>query len=80
LAEARAGASESILVLESDDLALGNYVDIALAVVVELKGREDLPDVLSLVETDAGVTVWLVKERDAVFPDVPSPGPLPTHT
>jgi hypothetical protein len=76
LADARADASESILVLESNDLALGNYSDIAAAVVAGLTDRTDTPDVVCLVETDAGVTVWLIKERDSLFPDLPSPGPL----
>jgi len=76
LADARADASESILVLESNDLALGNYTDIAAAVVAGLTDRTDTPDVVCLVETDAGVTVWLIKERDSLFPDLPSPGSL----
>ena len=65
LAVARGGASESILVLESDDLAFGNYVDIAAGVIAGLEDRTDAPDVVCLVETDAGLDVWLVKERDA---------------
>lgn len=76
LADARADASESILVLQSNDLALGNYSDIAAAVMAGLTDRTDTPDVVCLVETDAGITVWLIKERDALFPDLPSPGPL----
>jgi hypothetical protein len=44
--------------------------------VAGLTDRTDTPDVVCLVETDAGVTVWLIKERDSLFPDLPSPGPL----
>jgi hypothetical protein len=63
-------------VLESDDLALGNYVDIAEATISEMSKRTDSPDVVCLVETELGADVWLIKEFGAAFPDVPSPGPL----
>lgn len=76
LAEARGEAGESILVLESNDLALGNYVDIATAVVSEVENRPDVPDVICLVETEAGADVWVIKERGSLFPDIPGPGPL----
>src|SRR6266542_1823910 len=76
LAAARGDTRESILVLESNDLALGNYVEIATAVESELENRHDIPDVVCLGETDAGLVVWLVKERESVFPDITNPGPL----
>jgi hypothetical protein len=76
LAAARLAVAESILVLESNDLALGNYVDIASAVVAELKERDDRPDVVCLIETEIQPDVWLIKERAGIFPDLSDPGPL----
>jgi hypothetical protein len=77
LAKASEGQCRSLLVLESDDLALGNYVEIASAATVAIEERKDVPDVICLVETELGADVWLVKEFSEVFPHVPSPGPLP---
>lgn len=77
LAKASEGQRRSLLVLESDDLALGNYVEIASAATLAIRGRKDIPDVICLVETELGADVWLVKEFSEAFPDVPSPGPLP---
>jgi len=77
LADAAGSRRRSLLVLESDDLALGNYVDIAEATISEISKRTDSPDVVCLVETELGADVWLIKEFGAAFPDIQSPGPLP---
>lgn len=76
LADAAGSGRRTLLVLESDDLALGNYVDIAEATISEMSKRTDNPDVVCLVETELGADVWLIKEFGAAFPDVQSPGPL----
>jgi hypothetical protein len=76
LADAAGPKGRSLLVLESDDLALGNYVDIAEATIAELSHRKDSPDVVCLVETELGADVRLIKEFSAAFPGVASPGPL----
>lgn len=73
LAAAAASKRRSLLVLESDDLALGSYGDIAAATVYELVQRTDVPDVICLVETELGADVWLIKEFSELFPDLSSP-------
>lgn len=77
LKEAAAGERTSILVFESEDLALSNYADIADATIRGLEGRSDAPDVICLVETEVDADVWLIKEHGSGFPDVETPGPLP---
>lgn len=80
LKRAAEGGRTSILVLESDDLALGNYSDVANATASGLGGRPDQPDVVVLVETEIDADVWLIKEHGSVFPDITAPGPLPLRT
>lgn len=74
----------SILVLESNDIALANSAAIGTAVVEELKKREnDIPDVICLMETEiepwAG---WVLKDGQQLFPDVSNAGPyyIDSHT
>ena len=74
----RHGELASLLVLESDDLALGNYPDIAEATVRGLENRSDVPDVIGLIETDIDADVWLIKEHEAMYPEIRDPGPIPT--
>lgn len=67
----------SVLVLESDDLALANCSLVASAVLDELKTRDDVPDQIYLVETEAEPwAVWTIKSGSRVFPDVPNSDPL----
>jgi hypothetical protein len=73
----RHGELASLLLLESDDLALGNYPEIAEATVRGLANRSDVPDVICLIETDVDADVWLIKEHEAVYPEVCDPGPMP---
>ena len=74
----------SILVLESNDISLGNHIDIADAVTKELSQRgDDVPDEVYLVETDGEPwTVWILKEGEKSFLDVPNAGPhyIEPHT
>lgn len=67
----------SVLVLESNDIALANSVDIAKAVVKELSERQDdIPDEVYLVETEIEPwVVWVLKEGPHLFPDVAEAGP-----
>jgi hypothetical protein len=76
LDDASAGDRTSILILESDDLALSNYVEIAEATVHGLAARLDAPDIVCLVETDLDADVWLIKEYSDFYPDIRDPGPL----
>jgi hypothetical protein len=65
----------SVLALESDDFQLSNVFVIYEAVVRALKERNDLPDVVVLVETDAvPMNAWVLKEGDVFGGDVPGHG------
>lgn len=69
--------AKSILVFESNDIALGNYVDIATAVIEEISKRsDDIPDEIYLVETEIDPwVIWVLKEGQIQFPNVINPGP-----
>jgi hypothetical protein len=71
-------AAESILVLESDDIALASFAAIGERLRDELLSRADQPDTIYLVETDRGLSwnLWILKSADLVFPDVPDSGPF----
>jgi hypothetical protein len=72
----------SVLLLESDDIALANRHVISEAVVGELKGRGDRPDFVFLVETDRGLAwqLWVVKDGDRQYPAIEEPGPFEIDT
>jgi len=77
LHRAKSGGRVSVLVLESDDLALANCSLVASAVLEELKTRDDVPDQIYLVETEAEPwAVWTIKCGSPVFPDTPASDPL----
>jgi len=68
----------SVLVLESDDIALANPVVIGNALVQGLSKRQgDVPDEVYLVGTELEQQwiVWVLKERSCQFPHVPKDGP-----
>ncbi len=69
----------SVLVLESDDVALANRHVTSHAIVEALSGRPDVPDVVLLVETDRGLewSLWVVKDGPASYPNIDEPGPHP---
>jgi hypothetical protein len=64
--------AESILVLESDDIALANHSVIGDAVRVVLADHTELPDHIYLVETDSGLVwqLWILKEGTQIFPQM----------
>jgi hypothetical protein len=68
----------SVLLLESDDIALANRHVVSEAVVEELEARTDQPDFVLLVETDRGLAweLWIVKEGDREYPTIDVPGPF----
>ena len=67
----------SVLLLESDDIALANRHVVSAAVIAELQSRTDVPDVVLLAETDRGVSwyLWVIKEGAEQYPDLRHPGP-----
>jgi hypothetical protein len=69
-----AGA-RSVLVLENRDLSLSNHVVILEASEEALKGRDDTPDELWLVDTTIGKewTVWCLIRDGFSFPDEETP-------
>lgn len=67
----------SVLVLESNDIALGNHVDIGIVAIEEISLREkDIPDEIYLVETEIKPWVlWVLKEKFYLFPEGINYGP-----
>ena len=67
----------SVLILESDDIALANRHVTSEAIIDALRDRTDIPDVVLLVETDRGVQweLWLVKDGHIMYPAIEEPGP-----
>ncbi|MFQ5658187.1 MAG: hypothetical protein ACE5G5_11640 [Candidatus Methylomirabilales bacterium] len=67
----------SVLVFESNDIALANCADIGEAFVKELSRRQDaIPDEVYLVETELERwAVWVLKEGSRLFPNVSEAGP-----
>jgi hypothetical protein len=62
----------SVLALESNDIQLSNASVIYDAVRQALEARDDEPDVVVLVETDAAsMNGWILKEGDRYGDDVP---------
>ncbi len=76
LLDARKGGRVSILVLESDDVALANLRAIATPTITELATRDDSPDVVIWARTSTRPwKAWLLKEGDKTHPNVPMGGP-----
>ena len=80
-ARAEAPGSESVLVLESCDIALGNEFDIAKIVTQELDLRSDAPDHVYVIDTfreEASRILWswlVAKEGPGRFPEITDGGP-----
>lgn len=69
LSDAQKTTSESLLVLESDDIALSNVFEVAAAFKAACEGLLSLPDLVFLAETDAGVPhVWVLKDGAVMLP------------
>ncbi len=61
----------SVLILESDDVALANRVVVAEATVVELARRRDAPDVVVWARTSTNP--WkcsFIKDGERLYPDI----------
>ena len=73
--------SRSILILESNDIALSNHHLISEAVVDELKKRQDIPDDIYLIEMEIKKrpTVWILKEKEKLFAQIEDRGPHYLH-
>ncbi|PIQ86404.1 MAG: hypothetical protein COV74_04920 [Candidatus Omnitrophica bacterium CG11_big_fil_rev_8_21_14_0_20_45_26] len=66
-------ATRSILVFESNDIAISNYPAIGNAFAsAMIHQRNDKPDEVYLVEN--GI-VWILKDGNVIFPEVNQPGP-----
>ncbi|MFQ5741471.1 MAG: hypothetical protein ACE5JX_20940 [Acidobacteriota bacterium] len=77
LLEAQRGGRVSVLILESDDIALANQVAIAEATVEELAARSDAPDVVIWARTSTQPwKAWLIKEGTDVHPHICAGGPF----
>jgi len=76
LFKAREGNRISILLLEYDDIFLGNDLEIGQDIIEELTSRNDVPDEIYLVDTC--ITKWSVsvlKEGIGLFPNIQNLGP-----
>ena len=72
LNDAKKSGSESVLVLESNDIALSNVFEVAAAFKAACQGLVSLPDLVFLTETDAGAPhVWILKDHDVMLPHEP---------
>ncbi len=77
LLEAQKEGRVSVLILESDDIALANQVAIAEATVEELAARSDAPDVVIWARTSTQPwKAWLIKEGTDVHPHICAGGPF----
>ena len=66
----------SILVLESNDIALTNWRAIANATLAELSTRSDTPDIVIWARTSSNPwKAWFLKDGDKTHPNVSSAGP-----
>jgi hypothetical protein len=59
---------ETVLVLESNDIALGNHHEIGMSVAATLLGRFDVPDHIFLVETEGKSIIWTLKQGVDIYP------------
>jgi len=66
----------SVLILESDDVALANRRAITKAIVAELSARDDTPDMVIWARTSTRPwKAWLLKDGAELHPNVPTAGP-----
>jgi hypothetical protein len=73
LLAARNDGCVSVLILESDDIALANRVVVAEATVMELKARDDIPDIVIWARTSTNP--WkgsFIKDGSELYPNVKS--------
>lgn len=69
--------ARSILILESNDLALSNHILIWKAVEAALQRRADVPDEIYLIEMELEnrPVIWILKEAGAYFSQIREHGP-----
>lgn len=66
---AQAYGLPSVLVLESNDIALSNIFEVAQAFKRAIGGRTQVPDLVFLIETDGfPLYGWLMKDGDTLWP------------
>lgn len=76
LLQASKGGRVSILVLESNDVALANQRAITKATLAELSTRSDAPDIVIWARTSTNPwKAWFLKDSDKTHPNVSSAGP-----
>lgn len=76
LLQASKGGRVSILVLESNDIALANRGAIAKVTLAELCTRSDTPDIVIWARTSTNPwKAWFLKDGDETHPNVSSAGP-----
>ena len=77
LAAEKAAGFETVLILESNDIALGGMPMIAAALQTAVAERADGPDLICLVETEIpGWIAWLLKEDDKFHDAIGNAGPF----
>ena len=80
LAGQKAAGLETILALESNDIALGNRAVVGQAVREALATRNDAPDLIYLIETEISpYAVWPLKDGVMIYPDGPLKGVPPIY-
>lgn len=78
LAEAkREFGATSVLILESNDIALANRHVISATVIEAIQSRPDVPDIILHVQTDRGLAwqLWVLKDDERIYPEVEDAGP-----
>lgn len=75
LQEEQATGRMSVLILESDDIALANRRRIAEAVVAELSARSDAPDIVLWARTSTQPwKTWFIKDGSRMYPSIENDG------
>jgi hypothetical protein len=75
-------ATESVLIIESDDIALANSSAIGDGLRTALRDHQATPDTIYLIETDRGLAwqLWVMKCKGQMFPEVDDHGPFDLTT
>jgi hypothetical protein len=67
----------SILVLELNDISLGNHIYVSNVMYHEIHNRSDLSDYIYLVRTELNEwSVWILKEDEKLFQEIENHGPF----
>lgn len=76
LLEASNNGRDSILILESDDVALASLRTVANPTIMELSARDDAPSIVIWARTSTRPwKAWFLKDGAATHPDIPTAGP-----